>query len=100
MEAMRPSSRPHPPSRTPLALLVLPATAVVMSSCALFRVLRGAPRAKLDSLYWNFARISLRVGSTRLEVHGLENVRLEQGYVVVPNHESNWDPLALLAGLR
>ena len=97
---MRPSSRLDPVLRTTLALLILPATAVAMSSCALFRVLRGAPRPKLDSHYWNFARISLRVGGTRLEVHGLEKVRPEQGYVVVPNHESNWDPLALLAAFR
>ena len=86
--------------RTTLVLLIVPLTAVVMSTCALFRVLRGAPRSKVDSVYWNFARIALRVGGTRLEAHGIENIRPGQGYVVVPNHESNWDPLAILAALK
>jgi 1-acyl-sn-glycerol-3-phosphate acyltransferase len=86
--------------RTTLALLVVPAAAIVMSTCALFRVLRGAPRSKIDSVYWSFAKFALRVLGTRLEVHGLEHVRPGQGYVVVPNHESNWDPLALLAALQ
>jgi 1-acyl-sn-glycerol-3-phosphate acyltransferase len=86
--------------RTTLALLIIPLTTVAMSICALFRVLRGAPRHKVDSLYWNFGRAALRVGGTRLEAHGLENIRPGQGYVVVPNHESNWDPLAILAALK
>ena len=100
MGTMGLSSRLDSVSRTTLVLLVLPATAVALSSCALFRVLRGAPRVKLDSVYWTFARIALRVGGTRLEAHGLENVQPGQGYVVVSNHESNWDPLALIAAFR
>jgi len=83
--------------RTTLSWLILPAVAVGLSICALFRVLRGAPRSKIDSVYWTLGRIVLRVGGTRLEVHGLEQIRPGQGYVVVPNHESNWDPPALLA---
>jgi 1-acyl-sn-glycerol-3-phosphate acyltransferase len=85
--------------RTTLSLLLLPAATIALSTCALFRVLRGAPRSKIDSVYWTFGRFVLRVGGTRLEVHGLENIRPGQGYVVVPNHESNWDPPALLATL-
>jgi 1-acyl-sn-glycerol-3-phosphate acyltransferase len=94
------SSRLDAVFRTTLALLIVPPTTIVMSIFALFRVLRGAPRSKVDSIYWNFARIALRVGGTTLEVHGLENIRPGQGYVLVPNHESNWDPLALLAALK
>jgi 1-acyl-sn-glycerol-3-phosphate acyltransferase len=85
--------------RTTLSWLILPAVAIALSTCALFRVLRGAPRSKIDSVYWTLGRIALRVGGTRLEVHGLEQILPGQGYVVVPNHESNWDPLALLAAL-
>jgi 1-acyl-sn-glycerol-3-phosphate acyltransferase len=93
------SSRLDTIFRTTLSLLIIPAAAIVLSTIALFRVLRGAPRSKIDSVYWTFGRLALRVGGTRLEVHGLENIQPGQGYVVVPNHESNWDPLSLLAGL-
>ena len=93
------SSRLDAVFRTTLVVLLIPAAAIALSHCALFRVLRGAPRSKVDSVYWTFGRFALRVGGTRLEVHGLENIRPGQGYVVVPNHESNWDPPALLAAL-
>jgi 1-acyl-sn-glycerol-3-phosphate acyltransferase len=93
------SSRLDVACRTALALLILPVTAIAMSACALYRVMRGAPRSKVDSVYWTFAKVVLRVVGARLEVHGLEHARPGQGYVVVPNHESNLDPLALLAAL-
>jgi len=99
MATTRPSSRLDWVFRTALSVLIVPAAAIVLSICVLFRVLRGAPRSKIDGFYWTMGRIALRVGGTRLEVHGLENIRPGQGYVVVPNHESNWDPLALLAAL-
>jgi 1-acyl-sn-glycerol-3-phosphate acyltransferase len=94
------SSRLDAVFRTTLGLLVIPPTAIAMSICALFRAVRGAPRPKIDSVYSGFGRLALRVGGTRLEVRGLENIRPDQGYVLVPNHESNWDPLSLLAALR
>ena len=94
------SSRLDVVLRTILGWLILPVAAIALSTCGLVRVLRGAPRSKVDSVYWDFARIALRVGGTRLEVHGLENIDPGQGYVLVPNHESNWDPLALLAALQ
>ena len=93
------SSRLDAVFRTTLGLLVIPTAAIVLSICALVRVLRGAPRAKVDNVYSAFGRFALRVGGTRLEVHGLDNIRPGQGYVLVPNHESNWDPPALLAAL-
>jgi 1-acyl-sn-glycerol-3-phosphate acyltransferase len=100
MAMMELSSRLDTVFRTTLGYLTIPATAIAMSLCALFRVVRGAPRAKVDSVYWSFGRAALWLGGTRLEVHGLENIRPGQGYVVVPNHESNWDPPALLAALK
>jgi len=93
------SSRLDTIFRTTIGYLFIPAATVVLSLCALFRVVRGAPRAEVDSVYWTFGRLVLRVGGTRLEVHGLENIEPGQGYVLVPNHESNWDPPALLATL-
>jgi 1-acyl-sn-glycerol-3-phosphate acyltransferase len=80
-----------------VGLLLIPAAGIALSTLALFRVARGAPRSSIDSVYWTFGRFALWVGGTRLEVHGLENIQPGQGYVVVPNHESNWDPLSLLA---
>ena len=93
------SSRLDTIFRTTVSYLLIPAATVLLSLCALFRVVRGAPRAKVDSVYWTFGRFVLRVGGTRLEVHGLESIDPGQGYVLVPNHESNWDPPALLAAL-
>ena len=85
--------------RTTACLLIIPAATIALSLCALYRVLRGAPRSKVDRVYWIFGKMILRVGGTRLEVHGLEKIEAGQGYVVVPNHESNWDPPSLLAAL-
>ena len=93
------SSRLDTIFRTTVGYLIIPAATIVLSLCALFRVVRGAPRAKVDSVYWSFGRFALRIGGTRLEVHGLENIEPGQGYVLVPNHESNWDPPALLSAL-
>lgn len=93
------SSRLDAVFRTTVGVLIIPAATIVLSLCALFHVLRGAPRSKVDRVYWNFGKIALRVLGTRLEVHGLENIHPGQGYVVVPNHESNWDPPSLLAAL-
>ena len=100
MRPMGLSSRLDAVFRTTLGLLVIPPTAIAMSLCALFRALRGAPRPKIDSVYSSFGRFALWVLGTRLEVRGLENIRPGQGYVLVPNHESNWDPPALLAALQ
>jgi 1-acyl-sn-glycerol-3-phosphate acyltransferase len=91
------SSRLDVVLRTTLGVVLVPSAAIVLSTLALYRVMRGAPRSKIDSVYWTFGRFALRVVGTRLEVHGLENIQPGQGYVVVPNHESNWDPLSLMA---
>jgi 1-acyl-sn-glycerol-3-phosphate acyltransferase len=41
----------------------------------------------------------MRFGGTRLEVRGTEHIQPGQAYVIVPNHESTWDPPSLVAGL-
>jgi 1-acyl-sn-glycerol-3-phosphate acyltransferase len=58
-----------------------------------------APRLWIDRVYLGCARFCLRVAGTRLEVHGLEHARAGRAYVVVPNHESDWDPVVLIAAL-
>jgi 1-acyl-sn-glycerol-3-phosphate acyltransferase len=62
--------------------------------------LLGAPPAWIDHAYTGFARFALWVAGTRVEVHGLEHLRPGEAHVVVPNHESDWDPVVLMAALK
>jgi 1-acyl-sn-glycerol-3-phosphate acyltransferase len=86
--------------RTAIGLLVLPATLVVASLCAMLLVLVRAPAAWVDRVYVGFARFALWVAGTRVEMNGLEHVQPGQAYVVVSNHESNWDPVVLVGAMR
>ena len=85
--------------RTLFGVPALAATLLAASILALVRIARGAPRESIDGLYLLVARSFLRLGGTRLEVHGAGNAKPEQGFVVVSNHESGWDPFPLVAGL-
>lgn len=85
--------------RTALCLVILIPALVAVSLAVLAIVVLRAPRAWVDRCYTGFAGLCLWAGGTRLEVHGLENVRPGQAYIVVPNHESNWDPVAMVAAL-
>jgi 1-acyl-sn-glycerol-3-phosphate acyltransferase len=60
----------------------------------------GAPSGWVDRAYTGFARFAVWVAGTRIEVNGLDHVRPGQAYVVVPNHESDWDPVVLMAALK
>jgi 1-acyl-sn-glycerol-3-phosphate acyltransferase len=73
---------------------------VFASFWVMLLVLVGGPRAWIDQAYTGFARFALWVAGTRVEVSGLEHVRPGQAYVVVPNHESDWDPVVLMAALK
>lgn len=89
--------------RTAVGVAVLPAVLIGVSSGVTVLVLAGAPNAWVDRLYTGFARFALWVGGTRVEASGLEHIVPGQAYVVVPNHESDWDPpvhMATLARLR
>jgi 1-acyl-sn-glycerol-3-phosphate acyltransferase len=86
--------------RTGVGLLVLPAALVVASLWVILLALVGAPATRVDGVYTGFARFALWVAGTRLEVRGLEHVGPGRTYVVVPNHESDWDPVALVAALK
>ena len=87
-------------ARTVLALAILPPLLVLASLGVLGLVLARAPRAWIDRLYTGFARAALRVAGTRVAVEGAGNVRPGEAYVVVVNHESDWDPVVLIAALR
>ena len=85
--------------RTGLGVLILPAALIWASLGVLVNGLRGQSAASVHRFYLGFSRLCVRVGGTQLEVHGGEHVAPEQAYVVVSNHESNWDPPMLMAGL-
>ncbi len=86
--------------RTVFCLLVLPPALLAASLSVAGLALLGAPRAWVDRVYTAFAFVGLRVGGTRLEVHGLDRVQPGAAYVVVANHESDWDPVVLAGALR
>ncbi len=85
--------------RTGVAVLVLPLVLLVHSLAAIAAALGGARPASVHRLYLSTSRWFLRVGGTRLLVHGQERVQAGQAYVVVPNHESGWDPFCVMAAL-
>ncbi len=85
--------------RAGLALVLLPANILFWSAVVLIYGLFGATPRSAHRCYQNFGRTCLWIGGTRVERHGLENLVPGQAYVVVSNHESNWDPPTVLASL-
>ncbi len=82
-----------------LALVLLPANLIFWSAAALgYALFRATPRAA-HRCYRDFSRFCMFVGSTDVERHGLEHLKAGQAYVVVSNHESNWDPPTIIASL-
>jgi 1-acyl-sn-glycerol-3-phosphate acyltransferase len=79
--------------------LLIPALFLVSALVFLLAVLK-VPRRFIDRCYTGFADLGILVGGTRLEIHGLEHVRPRTSYVVVANHESDWDPVVLFSALR
>ena len=102
---MSQSSQLRPPGsletvlRTAVGVLLLPALLIYASAAVYIGTLFKASTTRLHYFYVWFARACLRVSATDLEVRGLEHLQPGQAYVVVPNHESTWDPPALVAGL-
>lgn len=82
-----------------LGLVVLPPALLAWSTGALVHALFGATPRQAHRYYLGFARTCLTVGGTTLEVRGLEHLKPGQAYVVVSNHESNWDPPVVIGGL-
>lgn len=85
--------------RTVVAIAVLPIAILLASLAAIGLALAGARPGRVHLLYVWVARLCLLVGGTKLVVHGREWIEPGRAYVVVPNHESGWDPLCLLVGL-
>jgi 1-acyl-sn-glycerol-3-phosphate acyltransferase len=84
--------------RTALCLVLLPALIVAGSGLALALALLGTPTRHLNWIYLGCARLCRRVAGTRLE-HDVPS-GAEPAYVVVPNHESMWDPVCLVEVFR
>jgi 1-acyl-sn-glycerol-3-phosphate acyltransferase len=85
--------------RTAVAWLVLPAGIVLHSLAAIAVALATHSPQRVQRVYRSFGRMCLWVGGTELRVFGAERIERGRSYVVVSNHESNWDPPCILAGL-
>ncbi len=82
-----------------VALVVLPLNLLFWSALAVVHAFVGATPRAAHRCYRGFGRSCLLIAGTRVELRGLENLKAGQAYVVVSNHESNWDPPTLLASL-
>jgi 1-acyl-sn-glycerol-3-phosphate acyltransferase len=89
-----------PMLRALACLLILPVGLVTASAAAVLLAWVGAPRRRIDAVISGFARFCAWLGGTRIEVHGLDHMVPGVAYVVVPNHESNWDVVVLYSALR
>ncbi len=87
------------PLRTIFCILVLPPGLILASLLGLVLALFGATQRRVNIAYTGYARFCLLMGATRLEVAGLKRLDLDRAYVIVSNHESNWDLPAIAAGL-
>jgi 1-acyl-sn-glycerol-3-phosphate acyltransferase len=87
------------PLRTIVCILVLPPALIVASLVGMVLGLLGASQRRVNIAYTGYARFCLLMGGTRLEVKGLDRLKPDQAYLIVSNHESNWDLPALAAGL-
>lgn len=87
------------PLRTIVCILVLPPALILASLLGIVLALLGAPQQRVHIAYTGYARFCLLMGATRLEVAGLNRLKPDQAYVIVSNHESNWDLPAIAAGL-
>ncbi len=85
--------------RTIAALALLPGGIVVLSSAAIGIALLGGSDRAVHRAYLAFARLCLFVGGTDFEIQGRDQIRDGQAYVIVSNHESDWDPPSLIAAL-
>jgi len=81
------------------ALVLLPLAMMLWSAAALVHALLGATPRQAHRYYRGFGRTCLVIGGTSVECHGLGNLAHGQAYLVVSNHESNWDPPTILAWL-
>jgi len=81
------------------SLVLLPLALLFWSTLALVHALLGASPRAAHRYYVGFGRTCMDIAGTRIELEGREHIQPGQAYVVVSNHESNWDPLAIIAAL-
>jgi 1-acyl-sn-glycerol-3-phosphate acyltransferase len=86
--------------RTIVGVAVLIPALLLASLVVVVLTLLRAPRRLIDRCYVAYADLGVLIGGTRIEAHGLEHVQPGVSYVVVANHESDWDPVVLFATLR
>ena len=85
--------------RALFALVALPLNVVLWSTLAIVHALLGATPREAHRWYRGFGRSCLLLAGTRVDIRGLEHLKAGQPYVVVSNHESNWDPPTIVASL-
>lgn len=86
--------------RSAISLVVLPTVIFLHSLAAIALALLGRSPRQVHRVYVSAGRTCVFLGGTELVVHGEEHIDPEQAYVVVANHESNWDPVCIVATLR
>jgi 1-acyl-sn-glycerol-3-phosphate acyltransferase len=81
-----------------LAFWLLAATVILF-----FPIVTAAFLSRTGSLAFNlsrlWARIILTVTNTRIRVTGKQNIQKGQSYIIIANHQSHFDILALVCGL-
>ncbi len=85
--------------RTLVALLVVPLGIILCSCIAVVLALVTDSSRRVHWAYLAFARLCLLAGSTDLRTCGADHIESGPGYVIVSNHESNWDPPSVIAAL-
>ena len=78
--------------------VMVPGVLLLAAATAVAALLGRSPR-QLHGYYLAAARLGFWVAGTSLHVRGLENLDAGTAYVIASNHESNWDPCTILAGL-
>ena len=86
--------------RTLIGIAVLIPALLLVSALVVLLALLRVPRRLIDRCYTGFADLGVLMGGTRIVVDGLQHLRPGAGYVVVANHESDWDPVVLFSALR
>jgi len=79
--------------------VLIPALLLASALVVVLAVLR-VPRRFIDRCYTGFADLGVLIGGTRIHTEGLEHLRPGTSYVVIANHESDWDPVVLFSALR
>jgi 1-acyl-sn-glycerol-3-phosphate acyltransferase len=86
--------------RTVVGIAVLIPALLLTSALVVTLAILRVPRRFIDRCYTGFADLGVLVGGTRIHAEGLQHLQTGASYVVVANHESDWDPVVLFSALR